>query len=530
MLGEHGDIETLSSARDASRGRQLTAFLIVMEFANGGSLDGPASTYHQDIIADDARFGEFFSHMSDVCVALKAAHDEQDPLIHSDIKPHNIFYFRGQNGNSQVKLGDFGIARRENESPQAAASLLGTPEYMAPELHNGNPSSKKSDVYALGCTFFEVLTGRQAFSIDEQALSDLAARHNNRLLAKLELFRDAHNNSPRPNARPYAPKISIPFNNLLIQMMAVDPNQRPSLDEVISALEEERTRQTIEIDLDVRVADELKLPSEKFLSKFYVSPWFRRVCLNEWAYFLFLNIQPRSQEKMKALYKVLGDHFKDTFSLYEVYGRCDFLARVWSDQNRMDRALEVLRARLLTNDADSLSYLVSDDVRYLSAKFEADDVKVDASEAQIKLHAAQVLHDKSAVRWLTKHKVYLGHRSERRKPGWVKCYCFVHARTGSGNVHDRENQSILLRESIKKARLNGDLEVTLYRKRYQQPEDAKLGEEHIEHIISYLSPTFDKAIQIPELIIERVQQYKFRTTTMLCTNRYFVHSDQVLFM
>ena len=112
---------------------------------------------------------------------LQAAHAHG--ILHRDLKPSNILIAH----EGQVKLTDFGMASfLEGED---GAEVRGTPGYLAPELVQGAPPTKASDLFSLGATFYEILAGRAAFAGDDTgALLDAVLHHDP--LPRLERFTD----------------------------------------------------------------------------------------------------------------------------------------------------------------------------------------------------------------------------------------------------------------------------------------------------------------------------------------------------
>lgn len=133
------------------------ANFIVMELIDGRGLEA--------VIADDGplmpeRAAEI---ATDVAKALERAHTSS--LVHRDVKPSNIMI----TSYGQTKVTDFGIARATGDAEQTMTQtgmVIGTASYLAPEQAQGNPVDARSDVYALGCVLFEMLTGRPPFSGD----------------------------------------------------------------------------------------------------------------------------------------------------------------------------------------------------------------------------------------------------------------------------------------------------------------------------------------------------------------------------
>lgn len=87
-------------------------------------------------------------------------------LIHRDIKPSNIWLEERPEGEIRVRLLDFGLARDENdEQPMTKfGTILGTPEYMAPEQARGQVVDERADLFSLGAVAWELFAGRKAFT------------------------------------------------------------------------------------------------------------------------------------------------------------------------------------------------------------------------------------------------------------------------------------------------------------------------------------------------------------------------------
>lgn len=113
-----------------------------------------------------------------ICFGLGYAHEKG--VVHRDIKPSNIMLveLRGELNDGFVKIVDFGLAKftqKEGDNIQSltrTGEVFGSPLYMSPEQCSGNSVDERSDIYSLGCVFFETLTGTPPF-IGQTALATM---------------------------------------------------------------------------------------------------------------------------------------------------------------------------------------------------------------------------------------------------------------------------------------------------------------------------------------------------------------------
>ncbi len=146
--------------------------MIVMEYLEGQSLK---SLINQSTGGLDAKTCR--SVLIQTCAGLASAHDEG--IVHRDLSPANIFILNRSSNDLQVKIIDFGLSKSLNPVSSAsnspgstktltkAGSLIGNPSYMSPEASKGEVVDCASDIYSLGCIFYEMLTGSQPFEATE---------------------------------------------------------------------------------------------------------------------------------------------------------------------------------------------------------------------------------------------------------------------------------------------------------------------------------------------------------------------------
>jgi tetratricopeptide (TPR) repeat protein len=105
-------------------------------------------------------YAEKLSTMEQICEGLAFAHARD--LVHRDLKPANIHILPG----GKVKIMDFGLARTAGSDMTSTGTVMGTPHYMSPEQVKGLKADARSDVFALGCVFYELLSGRKPFDAE----------------------------------------------------------------------------------------------------------------------------------------------------------------------------------------------------------------------------------------------------------------------------------------------------------------------------------------------------------------------------
>jgi serine/threonine protein kinase len=174
--------EALIAARLGEASRHVTKVLdhgvletgmpyVVMELLEGEGLDETLKREGRLALAEVARI------IAQLARALEVAH--ADGVIHRDLKPANIFLCHEDDGESTVKLLDFGVAKATLENVSFATTmagvLIGTPSYMAPEqISMGIPVDARTDLWALAVVTYRLTTGQMPFG--KGTLAELAIR------------------------------------------------------------------------------------------------------------------------------------------------------------------------------------------------------------------------------------------------------------------------------------------------------------------------------------------------------------------
>ncbi len=129
---------------------------MVMDYVEGESL---TEKLRKSSLEEEEACG----YLIQLCDALTMAHEQN--IIHRDIKPANIMFEQNVSQKTIAKLVDFGIARtmvdEQRSDVTRTGEVLGTPAYMSPEQCMGQQVDGRSDIYSLGCVFYEMLNGER---------------------------------------------------------------------------------------------------------------------------------------------------------------------------------------------------------------------------------------------------------------------------------------------------------------------------------------------------------------------------------
>ena len=172
---------------------------IVMELVEGITL--------KKYIEKKARLSvkEAISIAIQVSMGIEAAHNNH--IIHRDIKPQNIIISK----DVKVKVTDFGIAKAAT-SNTITSNVMGSVHYTSPEQARGGFSDEKSDIYSLGITLFEMLTGRVPFNGDTTVA--IAIKHIQ---------------EPMPTPRDYVAEIPVSVEQIVYKCTQKSPDRRYQL-------------------------------------------------------------------------------------------------------------------------------------------------------------------------------------------------------------------------------------------------------------------------------------------------------------
>ncbi|KAA9166156.1 serine/threonine protein kinase [Amycolatopsis acidicola] len=205
---------------------------LVMEYLPSQSLSAVIAEHGTLPLSQVARIGE------QVAAALVAAH--RAGIVHRDIKPANILI----DEHGTAKITDFGISRAAGDLTLTQTGLIGgTPAYLAPELARGSDPSPASDVFSLGATLYHALEGQPPYGNSTNQLALLYTAANGQVIP---------------------PKQSGKATALLMHLLRVEPDERPSMAEARDRLSALATDDSTDVDqAATRVSPPLYAPGRQ---------------------------------------------------------------------------------------------------------------------------------------------------------------------------------------------------------------------------------------------------------------------------
>jgi len=198
----------------------------VMEYMEGKNLS--------DLIAEQPLdVQQFLQLMRHICLGVECAHQgikidgQKCQVIHRDIKPSNAFVISDPSLGALAKVLDFGIAQFLSDSSESSqtGSFMGTLAYCSPEQIAGSELDNRSDIYSLGITMFEVLTGHIPIQATTNSIGSWYQAHQAQ--------------APKTFAQ-VAPWLNIPssLEDLIMACMTKSPKDRPqNMGEIISVIQ-----------------------------------------------------------------------------------------------------------------------------------------------------------------------------------------------------------------------------------------------------------------------------------------------------
>eukprot|EP00742_Colponemidia_sp_Colp-10_P011693 GILJ01013030.1.p1 GENE.GILJ01013030.1~~GILJ01013030.1.p1 ORF type:complete len:564 (-),score=86.56 GILJ01013030.1:207-1850(-) len=182
---------------------------IVMEHCEGGDLATliKKCKREREYVPEDTIWKIF----TQVVLALHECHRRADgKIFHRDLKPGNVFL----DGQQNVKLGDFGLARVMSKESQFAYTHVGTPYYMSPEQINESKYNEKSDIWSAGCLLYELAALSPPFEA------------SNHLALAIKIRGGRFDRVPS--------RFSEELQRVIKWMLSSDPTQRPSVDDLLN--------------------------------------------------------------------------------------------------------------------------------------------------------------------------------------------------------------------------------------------------------------------------------------------------------
>lgn len=496
---------------------------IPMQYAPLGNCDDDPPYKDKELTIDDIKT------LIGLLDGLNTIHEAG--IIHRDIKPANILRFEERQTARHVtvlRITDFGIAKVLSAIGGVHEAASGvTPAYMSPEQLD-HQHSVKGDIYSMGATLFYMITG-------QNPIPDPDERDN------VFAWQAAHRETPRPNAIDYNPRCPARLALLIMQMMSVNVDQRPSLDECIAIMG--NYIETLEAKLlGFRLPEKLKdqIAVNKYQIRYIpefagiFDPAVHILCGTK-LYAIRIQMSRPIFKQYKLLIEHMVKKFSDCFCMYETYGTYDIHIFLWSDSER-------------------IAELESDlDLQYAESIIEVSSVKqidhlhannTNATDSSINVVGALAVQEKIKLQGVEPDLYLCGDYPERIPEHSVRAFIYVEAvRTNSPDfqwlrvaiverVHRKMREMVRMKDEVKQIQA-GMPPVTIFRNRFPrlsvielEPDPQKPQKPVM--IVNYVARDYKFLHEIATAIIE-LGDTAVKTSTFLETGRIIIQSDKILF-
>ncbi len=180
----------------------------IMEYVQGGDLEKYLKSFINSNIS--MPISRVLDIVRQILLGLNTLHSSNPAIVHRDLKPNNILLSYNSKGEIVIKISDFGFAK-EVSAATVDVDVAGNKNYMAPECYS-KVFSTKTDIYAVGVIFYQILTGHCPYNINKFSLLDVMDRKPW--------------NQQLKNPSYYRQEIPDYIDNVVLKCLAVDPSRR----------------------------------------------------------------------------------------------------------------------------------------------------------------------------------------------------------------------------------------------------------------------------------------------------------------
>ncbi|MBA3314521.1 MAG: hypothetical protein M3552_20940 [Planctomycetota bacterium] len=475
-------------------------------YASAGSLE--AASIPRDGQAMDGVLDQLLG----MAQALFAFHNAFKPAVdsqpHGDVKRHNFLLFLANDGRWTIKIAD----------PQTWEGFGGTWPYNSPERCAGAFQSVVADVYALGVTFYQHLTGSYPVSLDGKTLvgcdMDAALRAH---------WKAAHLNAQRPFSWCGHDWVHSGLCSLVERMIAIDPDDRPSMQQIILELREmraesrgtNRKRRLPAGFLEIKPSNAHFVPNQ--FGEFRTSSWFRQKALGQAKYLVKVERKGANDENVAQMWQLAVEAFGRGGSLFQVSGKYDYVISVTSPSADLVGQFS-MKLRTMTY-SKAVKVMGTEEIR-LANKEKSRPL----SRNEISPHLRDLwrlmneslgeVDRQSLVHRLVKANVVIGRAPKAIGAKHVVAFSQIWL---DGNKNEQEMQLESLLKAIRSRALFRSWDVVAYR----NVDRHLFGDRTWTHdlVLEFIAPSYDSVRHMNDLIFEVLGQ---QPNTMIESKKWHV--------